>query len=144
MFSEAPRPMFAGPAESPEPNRLRFRLSSDGMVRLELQAKIPGEEMASTTVHLDLDSREQSSDTAYERLLGDVIDGDARLFARADTVEQSWRIIQPVLDHPEPVQRYEMGSWGPEASSDLLPGATDWVPCLVDDEQAVAGAGGAR
>ena len=134
VFKEAPRPLFAGPAESPEPNRLRFRLSADGLVRLELQAKVPGEEMRSETVHLDLESHDARSDTAYERLLGDVIEGDARLFARQDTVEEAWRVIQPVLDHPNPVLPYARGSWGPEESADLLPGDSDWVPCLVGDQ----------
>jgi glucose-6-phosphate 1-dehydrogenase len=50
---------------------------------------------------------------AYERVLGDAIAGDASLFARQDFVEEAWRIVQPVLDEPPPVQEYEPGTWGP-------------------------------
>ena len=50
---------------------------------------------------------------AYERVLGDAIAGDASLFARQDFVEEAWRIVQPILDEPPPVQEYEPGTWGP-------------------------------
>ena len=50
---------------------------------------------------------------AYERVLGDAIAGDASLFARQDFVEEAWRIVQPVLEAPPPVQQYEPGTWGP-------------------------------
>ena len=131
VFSEAPRPLFAGPSESPEPNRLRFRLSSDGLVSLELQAKVPGVEMVSETVHLDLEAHEVGSDMAYDRLLADVIDGDARLFARQDTVIEAWRVVQPILDHPNPVVPYQRGSWGPAESSRLMRDDDDWMPCIA-------------
>jgi glucose-6-phosphate 1-dehydrogenase len=50
---------------------------------------------------------------AYERVLGDAIAGDASLFARQDFVEEAWRIVQPVLEAPPPIQEYEPGTWGP-------------------------------
>ncbi|RPH66387.1 MAG: glucose-6-phosphate dehydrogenase [Myxococcaceae bacterium] len=50
---------------------------------------------------------------AYERVLGDAIAGDASLFARQDFVEEAWRIVQPILDEPPPLQEYEPGTWGP-------------------------------
>lgn len=131
VLNDPPRPLFAGPVDRPEPNRFRFRLGPDSMVRLELQFKQPGEEMVSRTVDLDVDGRLQPTGApAYERLLGDVIEGDARLFARQDTVEEAWRVVQPILDHPEPVQRYGRGTWGPAAAASLVPGDDDWMPCV--------------
>ena len=50
---------------------------------------------------------------AYERVLGDAIAGDASLFARQDFVEEAWRIVQPILEAPPPLQEYEPGTWGP-------------------------------
>ena len=127
---EPPRPLFAGPVDDPEPNRFRFRLGPDEFVRIEVQAKVPGEQMVSRTVALDVDGHTGPLGApAYERLLGDVIEGDARLFARQDTVEEAWRVVQPLLDHPRPVVPYAPGTWGPEDAAELLPGEHDWMPC---------------
>ena len=56
---------------------------------------------------------------AYERLLDDAMDGDHRRFARADAVEEAWRVVQPVLDQPPRVHLYEEGTWGPLAADRL-------------------------
>lgn len=50
---------------------------------------------------------------AYERLLGDAMEGDALLFAREDHVEAAWRVVDPVLGDATPVYEYEPGTWGP-------------------------------
>ncbi len=127
---EPPRPLFAGPVDDPEPNRFRFRLGPDSFLRIEMQAKVPGDEMSSRTVDLDVDERHAFSGApAYERLIGDVIEGDSRLFARQDTVEEAWRVVQPLLSDRPPVIVYEPGSWGPAAANDLVPDDHDWMPC---------------
>ena len=127
---EAGRLLFAGPVEDPEPNRFRFRLGPDEFLRIEMQAKVPGEEMESRTVDLDVDKHHGLVGApAYERLLGDVIEGDSRLFARQDTVEEAWRVVQPLLSDPPPVVPYERGTWGPSVASDLLADDADWMPC---------------
>jgi glucose-6-phosphate 1-dehydrogenase len=56
----------------------------------------------------------------YERLLGDVLRGDASLFAREDTVEAQWRIVDPVLDMNTPPHEYEPGQWGPAEAERLV------------------------
>ena len=50
---------------------------------------------------------------AYERLLGEAIEGDQSLFAREDYVEEAWRIVDPVLNSEIPVSEYDPGTWGP-------------------------------
>jgi glucose-6-phosphate 1-dehydrogenase len=65
------------------------------------------------------------SSTGYERLLYDCMIGDATLFQRADMVEAGWSVISPVLDVwqallPRDFPNYAAGTWGPEASDDLL------------------------
>ena len=50
---------------------------------------------------------------AYERVLGDAMEGDATLFAREDYVEEAWRIVDPVLKADTPVYEYEPNTWGP-------------------------------
>ena len=62
----------------------------------------------------------------YERLLGDAIAGRTQLFTREDTVEETWRIVQPLLDEPGPVHPYEPGTWGPKQANDLCRGICQW------------------
>jgi glucose-6-phosphate 1-dehydrogenase len=63
---------------------------------------------------------------AYERLLLDVLTGDASLFTRADEVETAWRLIDPILQAwedasgTETLAFYEPGSWGPAEAEELL------------------------
>ena len=52
--------------------------------------------------------------------------GDSSLFAREDFVEESWRVIQPLLDAPPPIEVYRQGSWGPQAAGALVRGHDGW------------------
>ena len=58
---------------------------------------------------------------AYERVLGDAMNGEATLFAREDYVEQAWRIVDPVLKLRTPVYEYEPNSWGPPQANQIAP-----------------------
>jgi glucose-6-phosphate 1-dehydrogenase len=89
-----------------------------------VQAKTPGPGLDSEPVDLTVDFAATLGERseAYERLLYDAIAGESRRFARQDVVEQSWRIIQPALDHPGHLYRYAKGSWGPPASNGLIEG----------------------
>jgi glucose-6-phosphate 1-dehydrogenase len=64
--------------------------------------------------------------TPYERILHAGLTGDRQLFAREDSIEETWRIVQPLLDSPGKVHRYETGSWGPEEARSLLRGHHGW------------------
>ena len=62
---------------------------------------------------------------AYERLLLDVIKGDASLFTRSDAIELSWELIDPILaawqtKHAPPLNFYESGTWGPVEADELI------------------------
>ncbi len=63
---------------------------------------------------------------AYERLLGDAMDGDATLFAREDAVEAAWAIVDPILGDATPVHPYEPGTWGPRESDALTADFGGW------------------
>jgi glucose-6-phosphate 1-dehydrogenase len=110
-----PRLLFSPDGCQPRPNFLRFRLGPGDGVTVCVQAKEPGERLVSHPVELDVDfervfgARQQ----AYQRLLGDALEGNPARFARQDGVEHAWRIIQPLLDQPGPVHSYPRGSWGP-------------------------------
>ncbi len=62
----------------------------------------------------------------YERLLDDAIHGRPELFTHIDTIEETWRIVQPLLDKPSPVLPYEKGSWGPTEADRLVKGVCHW------------------
>jgi len=63
---------------------------------------------------------------AYERLLGDAMDGDATLFEREDGVETAWSIVEPILGDVTPVQEYEPGTWGPAEADRLTADVGGW------------------
>jgi glucose-6-phosphate 1-dehydrogenase len=52
--------------------------------------------------------------------------GDRTHFARQDSVEETWRVLQPLLDAPPPVEPYPQGSWGPPSSDKLVKAAGGW------------------
>ncbi len=108
------------------PNRLVITLQPEESVRLYTMAKAPGDGMRLREVHLDLDFKEfflERRQDAYERLLLDVLRGNATLFMRRDEADAAWRWCQPVLDNWKkegtPPIGYAAGSWGPPASSRL-------------------------
>ena len=126
QFHSPPDPLFRDPSlPPPSPNRFLFRLKPDEGISLTVQVKEPGEGLISTPVDLDYsydENREKLQETAYERLIGDGIEGDAALFARSDAIEEAWRIVMPALESPPLLHTYAQGSWGPKEADDLVPG----------------------
>ncbi len=122
----APDPLFRDPSlPPPSPNRFLFRLKPDEGISLTVQIKEPGERLISTPVDLDYSydsNREALEETAYERLIGDAIEGDSTLFARSDAIEEAWRIVMPALESPPPVHVYAVGTWGPKEADALVGG----------------------
>jgi glucose-6-phosphate 1-dehydrogenase len=103
-------------------NHFRIRISPDITVAFGLNVMSPADETAGAQVEV-LGSSEQPPDamTAYERVLGDSMAGDATLFARQDYVEEAWRIVDPVLKAATPVFGYEPGTWGPKEVEAVTP-----------------------
>ena len=108
------------------PNHLRFRLSPEVDTALGTLGKLPGEAMTGVPEELLLHRHPCDVMAPYERLLGDALRGDATLFARQDTVEEAWRVVDPVLDGATPVLEYEPGSWGPAAAATLAEDIGGW------------------
>jgi glucose-6-phosphate 1-dehydrogenase len=126
IFKPAPRLVIA--PLMPRPDELVVRIDPTPGADLVVQAKQPGAASALRTVDLSLVFADELPDPPepYERLLGDLMRGDARLFVREDGEEQTWRIVQPLLDAPPLVQPYPRGSWGPPAADKLLTGHPSW------------------
>ena len=108
-------------------NYVRFRLGPDVVIGLGASAKRTGEEMTGQPIELSL-ARHRSSDEldAYARLLGDAMHGDQTLFARQDSVEAAWRIVDPLLHEPVDPIPYAPGSWGPAESDRLTTNVGGW------------------
>src|SRR3989442_1077860 len=98
-----------------EPNYCRLRISPDITIAIGANVIAPGQETRSQTAEM-LGTRLPRADEmdAYERVLGDAMQGDATLFAREDYVEEAWRIVDPVLKDGTPVSEYAPGTWGPK------------------------------
>jgi glucose-6-phosphate 1-dehydrogenase len=76
-----------------------------------------------------VDQPEQGSNgrmDAYERLLGEAMNGEPTLFARQDVVEAAWAIVDPVIHGPSPMYEYECGSWGPREADALVADVGGW------------------
>ncbi|MGA8048371.1 MAG: glucose-6-phosphate dehydrogenase [Dermatophilaceae bacterium] len=120
-----PRLLFAGQrAGVPEANRLHLRLGHGDGVTLSMQAKVPGPEMVTQEVALDVDFEDALGlrREAYERLLRDAIIGLRHRFAREDTIDEEWRIVDPILDRDDRPHPYYKGTWGPEGVDGIAGG----------------------
>jgi glucose-6-phosphate 1-dehydrogenase len=127
VILQNPPPVGIGGGPTPETDEIVVRIDPDPGASVLLEAKQPGEE-ALRRVHLDLLFQQQfgGQPGPYERLLGDALAGNQQRFAREDSVLETWRIVQPLLDHPCELEGYKKGSWGPEGASNLLHGYGGW------------------
>ncbi|WP_006245365.1 glucose-6-phosphate dehydrogenase [Mycolicibacterium tusciae] len=126
VFFKRP-PKLAVMPERPDPNQLVLRIDPNPGTDLIIQAKEPG---ANTTRCVDLSltfaNELGEAPEPYERLLSDAMRGDSAQFAREDGVEETWRIVQPLIETPPDLQTYQVGSWGPAAASKLVAGYPSW------------------
>jgi glucose-6-phosphate 1-dehydrogenase len=114
-FREAPT-FLRG--EAPGRNYMRFRISPDMEIAMGTIVMRDKETLEGRAVEM-LASRRPCPEEmeAYERVLGDAITGDSSHFAREDYVEEAWRIVDPILKNPPPIQEYDQHTWGPQDES---------------------------
>ena len=113
VFKRPPR-LGIGRGKTPEPNQMTIRIEPEPGARMRLYAKKAGEEAFEPADLEVLFEKVPGEDPEpYERLLGDAIAGIHQLFTRQDAIEETWRVVQPLLDEPGPVHPYEPGTWGP-------------------------------
>src|SRR4051794_9823430 len=128
VFRDPPRLVFhRSGARRPEPGQLVIKLDPSTGIQLLVEAQ-QGDDPEPKPIHLDMEFADEGGEgaTPYEVLLNAAMNGDNTRFTRQDAVEESWRIMQPLLDAPPPVQPYEPGSWGPEAADRLVAGHDRW------------------
>lgn len=98
---------------SADANYIRFGIDPDVSIRVGARRKKAGEEMSGEQVELLAQDDGKDDRPAYERLIGDAMNGNAQLFTRQDASETAWRIVQPVLDDRTPPHVHDPGTWGP-------------------------------
>ena len=114
-------------APRPEANQLVLRIGPKPGARLRMQAK-DAEKAALRSVQLDMEFASMGGEgpTPYEVLLEAAMHGNPSSFARQDAVEETWRVVQPLLDSPPPVEVYEPGTWGPASADELTRDHGGW------------------
>jgi glucose-6-phosphate 1-dehydrogenase len=127
VFKRPPKLGFFTPDHRPEPDQLVLRLDPTTGVRLRLDARradAPGPE----SITLDMEFAQEGGEgaTPYEVLLHAAMVGQSTRFTRQDGVEETWRIMQPLLDDPPAVHSYAPGSWGPAAADEIVAGYGRW------------------
>ncbi len=122
FFARPPRLGFAPRHEPrPEPNQLVLRIGPRPGARFRLLAKAASERgLRPVQFDMEFASMGGEGPTPYEVLLRAAMQGDSSHFARQDAVEETWRIVQPLIDAPPPVEVYEPDSWGPAAADELV------------------------
>jgi glucose-6-phosphate 1-dehydrogenase len=127
VFKRPPNLGFFTDDRKPEPDQLVIKLDPTTGIRLLLDARRadgPGPE----AIYLDMEFSQEGGEgaTPYEVLLHAAMIGLSTRFTRQDGVEETWRIMQPLLDAPPPVHSYAQGSWGPAAADDIVAGHSRW------------------
>jgi glucose-6-phosphate 1-dehydrogenase len=127
VFKHPPRLGFAAFDRRPDPNQLVIKLDPLTGARIVLDAH-RADVGTAAPILFDVEFAEMGGEgpTPYEVLLHAAMAGDTSRFTRQDGVEQTWRIMQPLLDAPPPVVGYEPGSWGPTESDRLVAGHGRW------------------
>jgi glucose-6-phosphate 1-dehydrogenase len=127
VFKRPPRLGFGVLDSGTERDQFVVKLDPTTGVRIVLDT-IQAEARRAEQITLDLEFAEEIGEgpTPYEVLLHAAMVGQSTRFTRQDGVEQTWRVMQPLLDSPPPVQPYAPGSWGPEAADELVAGHGKW------------------
>jgi glucose-6-phosphate 1-dehydrogenase len=126
VFKHAPQLGFAALERRPEPNQLVIRLDPSAGIRMMLDAR-RADTARAAPILFDAEFAAMGGEaTPYEVLLHAAAVGESNRFTRQDQVEETWRIMQPLLDNPPPVHAYKPGSWGPEAARALVAEHGGW------------------
>ncbi|HEX2392520.1 MAG TPA: glucose-6-phosphate dehydrogenase [Solirubrobacterales bacterium] len=137
VFKRPPPNLGIGHGKTQEPNKMTIRIEPEPGARMRLFAKKAGEEAFEPADLEVLFEKVPGEDPEpYERLLGDAIAGRHELFTRQDAIEETWRVVQPLLDEPGPVRPYEPGTWGPAEARDLTRGIAQWSEPWLPEKAA--------
>jgi glucose-6-phosphate 1-dehydrogenase len=128
VFKHPPRLGFIPiTSRRPEPSQVVFQIDPETGIRIVLDAH-RADSRGPRAIHMDMHFAQEGGEdaTPYEVLLDAAIRGDSTAFTRQDSVEESWRVVQPLLDAPPLVHAYESGTWGPAEADKVTAGFGGW------------------
>ena len=128
IFKRPPKlPFISGRHRAPAPNQIVFRIDPHTGIRIGLDAhRADHQTPAEIDFDMRFDTQGGEDPMPYEVLLNAALVGDSSHFAREDMVEETWRVVQPLLDSPPPVHSYAKGSWGPAEADKLVDQLGGW------------------
>jgi len=134
VFKHPPKVAFI-PTSSrhPEPSQIVIKIDPGTGVQMILDA-MRADRRGTSDIHLNMEFAQEGGEapTPYEVLLHAAIVGDATAFTRQDSIEESWRVLTPLLDDPPPVVPYAPRSWGPVEAEKLMNGYGGWRKPWLD------------
>jgi glucose-6-phosphate 1-dehydrogenase len=133
IFKSPPR-LGIGGRMVPDPDELILRIKPEPGAEICVMSKKGGADELQR-VHLDLLFSAQAGELpdAYERLLYDALRGNPGLFPDMHAIDETWRIVQPLIDEPCELETYAKGSWGPASADALVKAHGGWrEPWLPD------------
>jgi glucose-6-phosphate 1-dehydrogenase len=125
-FRRPPHDVYGIHLRGPNMNALRFRIKPSTTVRVSILGKKPGAGWQAQTETLVFAEQPAAEMRPYDRLIGAALAGNRGSFASQDTVEASWRVVDPVLGDVVPVHTYPRGTWGPKEADALLSEGDVW------------------
>jgi glucose-6-phosphate 1-dehydrogenase len=128
LFKHPPKVHFLSSSRRrPQPNQIVFKIDPGTGIRLILDAQ-RADQPGAGEIEFDMEFAQEGGEgaTPYEVLLRAALVGDSTHFTRQDGVEQTWRIVQPLLSSPPRVAPYKKGSWGPTAADELVAEFGGW------------------
>ena len=128
VFRGPPRlPFLPEARRRPGPSQIVFRVDPGTGIRLVLEAH-RADDPGLGEIQLDMEFAKEGGEgpTPYEVLLRAGMEGNGTYFLREDMVDETWRVVQPLLDSPPAVHRYETSSWGPEEANEVVRGFGRW------------------
>lgn len=128
VFHEPPRMGIQRPGgHRPEPDELVVKMDPTTGIRFYLNAR-RATRLQPEPITLDMEFAQEGGEgpTPYEVLLHAALIGNSTRFTRQDGIAEQWRVMQPLVDAPPPVQPYKPGSWGPKAADKLTAGHGRW------------------
>lgn len=133
VLRSTPRLAFLPKPAQVEKNQIVLRIDPRPGFRMQLIARAEDESWRTVPLQTVFGNELGEPLEPYERLLHAALTGDHRLFAREDSIEETWRIVEPLLRDPPPVQSYGVGSWGPDSADELMRGWPGWHQPWLDD-----------
>ncbi len=136
VFKHPPKLAFIpNGSRRPEPSQIVIKIDPSTGIQMVLDAQ-RADRKGAADIHLDMEFAQEGGEAAtpYEVLLHAAIVGDASAFTRQDSIEESWRVLMPLLDDPPAVIPYAQDSWGPAQADKLLNGYGGWrKPWIVPE-----------